>query len=136
MTLIDASKIFLGVGWSFPVQPADGEVRTAAFEEDVRQAILIILQTQRGERVMRPEFGAGLREFVFEPVHAGTMALVKKRVEEALIDWEPRIDVQAVNVSTSEQRNRLLIDVSYRVRATNTVSNLVYPFYLMEGTGP
>lgn len=107
----------------------------AAYEEDIRQAILIIMGTNPGERVMRPDFGAGLNAFVFEPVTTTLLALVKTRVREALIDWEPRIDVEEVKVTTDPaERNLLLIEVSYRVRATNTLHNLVYPFYLQEGT--
>ncbi|XXT18831.1 GPW/gp25 family protein [Sorangium sp. So ce429] len=136
MATIDPSKVFLGVGWHFPVAAGDEEVALVGYEEDVRQAILIILQTQRGERVMRPEFGAGLREFVFEPANPATMALIKKRVEDALIDWEPRIDVLSVSVTISEERNRLAIDVAYRVRATNSAANVVFPFYLLEGSAP
>jgi len=126
---------FLGQGWSFPVQPGpDGEIAMAAFEEDIRQAILIIMQTDPGERVMRPDFGAGLNALVFEPLNTTTLALVRHRVEQALILWEPRISVTEVQVTTDEsERNRLLIEVSYQVRATNTFYNLVYPFYLLEG---
>lgn len=126
---------FLGRGWSFPVQPGpDGEIAMAAFEEDIRQAILIIMQTDPGERVMRPDFGAGLNALVFEPLNTTTLALVRHRVEQALILWEPRISVTEVQVTTDEsERNRLLIEVSYQVRATNTFYNLVYPFYLLEG---
>ena len=128
-------KLFLGNGWSFPVcVGADGLVDMVAYEEDIAQSIRIILGTDRGERVMRPDFGAGLNSFVFEPVSAATMHLVRKRVEESLIDWEPRIDVESVKVDTDRsERNRILIDVTYRVRATNSVRNLVYPFYLEEG---
>ena len=135
MKPLDEKKAFLGVGWAFPVcLDPDGVISTAAYEEDIHQAIRIILGTNHGERVMRPEFGAGLNAFVFEPVNPTTLQLVKKRVEEALIDWEPRIDVLNVRVTTdSSERNKLLIDVEYRVRATNTLSNLVYPFYLQEG---
>lgn len=128
------NKAFLGVGLAFPVKAAAGEIVTAAYEEDVRQAILIILQTNHGERVMRPEFGAGLNEFLFEPVNTTTMALLKTRVQDALVDWEPRIDVKSVDVSTSGELNKLEIDISYVVRATNTARNLVYPFFLDEGS--
>jgi phage baseplate assembly protein W len=136
MNEADAQKAFLGVGWSFPIcLAADGRISTVAFEEDIAQAIRIILGTDRGERVMRPDFGAGLNAFVFEPVNQTTMELVKTRISEALIDWEPRIALLAVNVTTdSSERNRLLVDITYRVRATNVVRNLVYPFYLQEGT--
>jgi phage baseplate assembly protein W len=133
---LDPANAFLGVGWAFPpAVAADGKLAEAVHEEDIRQAIRIILGTNPGERVMRPDFGAGLNTFVFEPVNTTTMALVQSRVQEALVAWEPRIDVEAVNVTTDAvERNRLLIDMTYRVRATNTLSNLVYPFYLEEGT--
>lgn len=132
-----ASKAFLGVGWRFPIEPeARGEVALAAFEEDIRQAIEIILGTAQGERVMRPDFGAGLHTLVFEPLSTTTMALVRHRVEEALITWEPRIDNITVEVTADPPQGRLLIEVHYRVRATNTFYNLVYPFYLLEGEAP
>jgi phage baseplate assembly protein W len=129
-------QAFLGVGWAFPpCVRADGRIATVAFEEDIRQAIHIILGTNPGERVMRPDFGAGLNAFVFEPLSETTRQLVKTRVEEALVDWEPRIDVEEVRVAIdSAERNKLLITVSYRVRASNALHNLVYPFYLQEGT--
>lgn len=135
MKPLDDKKAFLGIGWAFAVcLNKDGTITTAAYEEDIRQAIRIILGTNQGERVMRPEFGAGLNAFVFEPVNPTTMQLVKKRIEEALIDWEPRIDVLQVKVgSDAGEHNKLLIDVEYRVRATNTLANIVYPFYLQEG---
>lgn len=129
---------FLGIGWAFPVGlDAAGEVALAVHEQDIRQAIWIILGTARGERVMRPDFGAGLRDFVFEPVNTTTMALVQNRVEGALITWEPRIDLLGVDVTAdSPVRNKLLIHIRYRVRQTNTSYNLVYPFYLAEGESP
>jgi phage baseplate assembly protein W len=132
----DPTRAFLGVGWAFPPQlEADGSIAEAVYEEDVRQAIRIIIFTNRGERLMRPDFGAGLNEFVFEPVSTATMALIENRVREALIAWEARIDVLEVGVtSDASERNKLLIDMTYRVRDTNTKHNLVYPFYLQEGT--
>ena len=132
----DPAKGFLGIGWAFPPHlEADGTLAEAVYEEDVRQAIRIILGTNPGERLMRPDFGAGLNAFVFEPVSTTTLARVKNRVEEALIAWEPRINVEEVKVTTDPpERNKLLIDMTYRLRATNTRFNLVYPFYLQEGT--
>jgi uncharacterized protein len=131
----DAKKAFLGKGWAFPVEIRAGQVATAAYEEDIRQAIRIIIGTNPGERVMRPDFGAGLDQFAFEPVNTTTMETLKRRVRDSLVDWEPRIDVDTVKVSTDPaERNLLLIEVAYRVRATNSLANLVYPFYLEEGT--
>jgi phage baseplate assembly protein W len=127
-------KAFLGRGWAFPVAAApSGDVGMAEHEEDVHQAVRIVLATNYGERPMRPSFGADLRRFVFEPVSTTTFALVRQRVEDALVQWEPRIDVRDVRVSPSSTRNELLIQVDYRVRTTNTFYNLVYPFYLLEG---
>jgi uncharacterized protein len=125
---------FLGRGWAFPLESGeDGDVALAVDEEDVRQAVRLILETEPGERVMRPDFGAGLRGLVFDPINTTTVALVRHRIEEALTAWEPRIDVDRVDVSTEEAVNgKLLVRVDYRVRATNTFYNLVYPFYLRE----
>jgi phage baseplate assembly protein W len=131
---------FLGQGWAFPVGlDRDGEIAVVAYEEDVRQAIRIILGTNHGERVMRPDFGANLRALIFAPVTATTLSLAQDQVERALIEWEPRIDVIAVRVTADDEaraRGRLLVEVDYRVRATNTFYNLVYPFYLLEGGAP
>jgi len=129
---IDPQKAFLGVGVGFPVRlTSEQTLESAIYEEDIRQAIRIILGTNPGERLMRPDFGAGLNQFIFEPVNSATMAQVRAQVEEALIDWEPRIDVDEVKVSADPgERNTLLIEVHYRVRATDSRQNLVYPFYL------
>lgn len=133
---LDPEKAFLGVGWAFPpfldVTRAPAMV---AYEEDIRQSIFIIMGTEPGERIMRPDFGAGLNRFVFEPANTTTMALIQTRVQGALVDWEPRIEVIAVSVTLdANERNLLLIETTYRVRATNTLHNLVYPFYLQEAT--
>jgi|ERR1700682_3549581 len=125
---------FLGRGWSFPISPgADAEIATVSDNDDIRQSIRLILDTEPGERVMRPDFGAGLRGLVFEPVNVRLVALVQHRVEQALTQWEPRIDVKAVTVNTDEATSgKLKVEVGYVVRATNSFYNLVYPFYLKE----
>ena len=121
-------------GWSFPIRvDKQGEIALVGREEDIRQAILVILGTSPGERVMRPDFGAGLKALVFEPINTATKALVKHRVEEALLLWEPRIDSVEITMADERSLGRLLLDIHYRVRATNTFFNLVYPFYLLEG---
>ena len=132
-----AGRAFLGRGWAFPVAPSGGDVEMAAYEQDVHQSVAIILGTNRGERVMRPDFGAGLKDFVFEPLSTTTAALVRRRVEQALVEWEPRIDQLEVRVAPARAGDReLRIELAYRVRATNTFYNLVYPFYLLEAGGP
>lgn len=130
------AKAFLGRGIAYPLTPAlAGELALAEYEEDIRQAVLIILETGRGERLMRPDFGAGLHQFVFEPINTATMALLRHRVEEALVTWEPRIVIVGVLVqgAGASAPTRVDIQVEYRVRRTNTFYNLVYPFYLQEG---
>lgn len=133
-----SQKAFLGVGWSFPpCVAAGGDTQIAKYEQDVEQAIRIIIGTDWGERVMRPDFGAGLRSFVFGPLNQTTIQRVQTRVQESLIKWEPRIDVESVVASvTQDERNKLMIAVRYRVRSTNTRNNLVYDFYLREGAEP
>src|ERR1044071_4460608 len=93
-------KAFLGKGWAFPISTnGKDDVTLALYEEDISQSIRIILGTMQGERVMRPDFGVGLQALIFEPVNTTTMALVKHKVEEALITWEPRIDNIEVKVT-------------------------------------
>ena len=129
-------KAFLGRGWSYAVQPnaAAADIALVEHEEDVRQAVRIILETGRGERVMRPDFGAGLDDFLFEPINTTTLALIRHRVEEALTVWEPRIRVQTIDVAANPvEPGRIDIEIDYSIRSTNTFYNLVYPFYIQEG---
>ena len=125
----------LGRGWAAPARvDGTGEARLDAGAEKVRQSILLVLGTRRGERAMRPDFGAGLEDFLFEPLSSTTAALLRHRVETALVQWEPRIDVLEVLVDVADRgRGRLDITIGYRVRASNTFYNLVYPFFLQEG---
>jgi phage baseplate assembly protein W len=131
------AKDFLGLGWKFPVQvdPTTGRIEISEYEQDVREAIWIILSTARGERVMRPDFGCGIHDLVFAPISAATVGEVESNVREALINWEPRIEIINLEVSDEESFNgKLLISLDYRVRTTNNEFNLVYPFYFTEGT--
>lgn len=134
----NSPKAFLGVGWAFPPCTApNGSTALAVFEEDVVQAIHIILGTDWGERVMRPDFGAGLNSFVFGPLNQTTLRMVQSRVQDSLIKWEPRIDVEQVKVSLDPSvTGKLVIAITYRVRVTNSINNLVYDFYLNEGAAP
>ena len=126
---------FLGAGLAFPLRPdAAGRIVMNSLEDHVRQSILLILQTAKNERVMRPEFGAGLQSLVFEPLTQATAALVQHQVEKALVRFEPRIELLKVAVTLDQnQGDRLIINVEYRVRRTDTTFNLVYPFYLERG---
>ena len=134
----DPVKAFLGVGWAFPPGlNTDRRVSLAAYEQDIEQAIRIILGTNRGERVMRPDFGCGIHELVFEAVDSRTLQRIRSEVEDALLRFEARIEVLGVTIdedATSE--GVLMIELEYRVRRTNQTGNLVFPFYFREGGRP
>ncbi len=128
------TKAHLGSGFPFPFAPANGSLSYARHEDLVEQAIELILHTEPLERPMLPEFGVGLRRFVFEPNNAATHRELERRIRRALIEWEPRIKLENVTARADDSReNVALIDIDYVVRATNTAHNLVFPFFLTEG---
>lgn len=127
---------FLGRGWRFPPRvDARGALAWASAEEDVEQSVWLIVATGRNEREMRPTFGCGIHDVVFSPSSPQTRARLAEQVRKALVDWEPRIEVVDVAVTAPDDPTVLLIGIEYRIRATNTVRNLVYPFYIQEGIG-
>ncbi len=130
-----ATRDFLGSGWKFPPRlDVRGQIELAHQEQDVEEAIWIILMTHRGERVMRPEFGCDLHTLVFAPNDAGTAGLARRYVQEALARWEPRIDVTEVRAAPDHDNPaRLLIEIEYTILATNSERNLVFPFYVIPG---
>jgi len=129
------AREFLGRGWKFPVGvDPKGRIDMSEYEQDIREAIWLILSTAKGERVMRPDFGCGIHDFVFASVNTSNIGLMESSVREALTIWEPRIELKDVSVSTERaSEGQLLISIDYRVRSTNNEFNLVYPFYLTEG---
>jgi Bacteriophage baseplate protein W len=129
------SSEFLGAGIAFPLSVNDeGLIGMNALEHHVQQSILLILQTAKGERVMRPDFGARLSDLAFEPLSQATITLAQHYVKEALIRFEPRIEVLNVEVTVNpQQQDHLFIQLHYRVRSTDTTFNLVYPFYIERG---
>ena len=120
----------LGSGLSFPLAvDRRGGIALASGEVDVDQAIEIILSTAPGERPMRPEFGCGVHDFVFDTIDAATVGRLETEVRSALDRWEPRIEVEDVDFDlTRVGDGQLLIAIGYRLRATNHRRNLVYPF--------
>ena len=126
---------FLGVGWRFPLQVTpQGRIAQARHEQRIEEAIVLILSTAPGERPMLPDFGCGIHDILFEPNDPRTIALVVHLVRRALTKYEARIDLLDVHAeNTAEAPNLLLVRINYRVRATNAVGNLVYPFYIREG---
>jgi len=132
------SKDFLGRGWKFPVgvNPASGQIAMSEHEQDIKEAIRIILETAPGERLMRPDFGCGIHDLVFSTISRASIGLFESRLREAIIKWEPRVEILRVDISTKDADNgKLEIQLACRVRDTNTEFNLVFPFYLTEGAG-
>lgn len=135
---------FLGIGWSFPLRiEATGAIAASAYEENIKESIRLILGTAKGERQMRPDFGCGIHELVFGLNNQANAGLAAYHVEQALTRWEPRIELLKVSAAPGRGQSNgaasngehLIISIDYRVIATNSIFNLVYPFYLTEGVG-
>ncbi|MDP2710304.1 MAG: GPW/gp25 family protein [Solirubrobacteraceae bacterium] len=123
----------IGTGLAFPLSvDRRGALALARDDEDVRQAISIVLSTPAGERPMRPEFGCGVHDCVFDVIDAAALGRMEAEIRRALERWEPRIDVLSVDFELDESADGpLAITIEYRLRATNDVRNLVYPFYVV-----
>jgi len=136
--IITPQQSFLGRGWSFPptFNQQSGDVQLVSDEKDIDQALEIIITTNLRERVMRPDFGCGIRDFVFEPLDTSLKTYLRDVIDTAITYHEPRIDVGSVSVaqSTDPIEGKLLIEVEYKIRATNTRYNKVYPYDLSEAT--
>jgi uncharacterized protein len=126
---------FLGKGWAFPVQlNTDREVLLLSDEEKIAEAIQIILCTAPGERLMHPDFGCGIHDYVFAPNNVRTAGLIRFHVEDALNRWEPRINLEEVQVQPDPGDPAvILVSITYRVKSTDSRYNMVYPFYLERG---
>lgn len=132
------NKRFMGTGIKFPfsIDPVTNKIAMSHAEDDIKEAIRIILRTNLGERVMFPEFGTPAKEFVFSDNRAERLTALEFAVTEALETWEPRImDVQVEIPSKDGSREMVEVHISYVVRTTNNQFNMVYPFYMMEGEG-
>jgi uncharacterized protein len=119
-----------GRGLSHPLRLDPTGMTVSAGAQKVEEAIRLILGTQYGERLMRPTFGSNLRTLAFAPNNSSTANLARYYVAEGLARWEPRIEVLEVAVNNSATQPQLVISITYRLRATQDVHNLVYPFYL------
>ncbi|MEG1972827.1 MAG: GPW/gp25 family protein [Oscillospiraceae bacterium] len=129
---------FLGRGFSFPpcVDPITGRFKTVSADEDIRQAICLIIMTRKNERAMLPEFGCNVQNFIFALPDLEAAHMACSEIEDALIRWEPRIINVVVDLDDSEiQEGKVFFDISYTVRDTNNPNNLVFPYYLYEGVG-
>ena len=134
---MELNTSFLGTGWSFPptFNQEIAAVELVSDAEDVRQSLEIILSTQPGERIMHPDFGCELNQFLFEEITQGLITGIKGIIADAILYHEPRVDLEAIDISESaDQQGLLFISIDYLLRTTNSRFNLVYPFYLKETT--
>lgn len=128
---------FLGTGWSFPprFEKRANKVALVSDEEDIRESLMILLSTRPGERVMNPLYGCNLDDLLFAPLNLTLKTYVADLIETAILYFEPRIDLDKVQISeNNDLEGELLIELNYRIRSTNTRRNLVYPFYRGEAT--
>jgi len=127
---------YLGKGISFPLHSqSNGQIAISEDRQKIRQSIWLILGTAKGERLMRPEFGCGAHDLMFEPNSASLRGLVGHEVQSALIQWEPRIRVDSVSVETAQNDPaKMLVSVEYTIRDKSAPDNIVYPFSLYEGS--
>ena len=126
---------YLGKGWSFPPEfgPNGKNVKMVEEEADVKQALNILFTTALQERLNRPDFGCDLNRFMFEEIDAGLALDVQEMILNAIDEYEPRIELLRIEVTESEDRSRLLlIEIDYQIKETNSIQNLVYPFYLYK----
>lgn len=130
-------KSFLGKGWSFPptFDKKLGDVKMVTMEEDIRQSLEIYFSTKLGERIMRNDYGCFLHSQVFELANESLIQGLSKELERSINEFEPRILITEIKASKAESTEGLIeINISYEIRATNNRSNIVFPFYLNEGT--
>src|SRR4051812_25779819 len=123
----------LGTGIAFPLRiDHRGGLALSSGDADIQEAIVLILGTALGERPMRPEFGCGIHDHIFDTIDAAALGKIEYEIREALDRWEPRIEVLAIEPDLSRVDQGVLpIEITYAHRATNDVRNLVYPFYVV-----
>ena len=128
---------FLGTGWSFPPEFVleTGEVLMTSDEDDIQASLKILLGTAFGERFLNPKYGLDMHEMLFEPMSTTMTTFLKDRVKTAILIYEPRINLLSLELDTSAQtEGKVAIIIDYEVRATNSRFNLVYPFYIADGS--
>lgn len=138
----NSKNSFLGRGWAFPPQfnKAAGIVEMVSDEEDIRQSLYILLSTSLGERVMQPDYGCNLNDYVFEGLNSTTIGYIKERVSHSILYYEPRIVAESIEVtdagSVDNLEGRFIIIVTYSIPGTNSRFNYVYDFYKNEAVKP
>ncbi|WP_026967418.1 GPW/gp25 family protein [Algoriphagus terrigena] len=127
---------FLGRGWAFPVAflRDANQVSLVENEEDIRQSLIILLNTTIGERVLRPDYGANMEDLLFEALNVTTATMITNRIKRAILFHEPRVKVEEIDMKPDFQEGRIEILISYFIISTNNRQNLVYPYLFLEAT--
>lgn len=133
---MDDQNSILGRGWSFPVtfKEESGTVALSEEEEDIKESLRILLTTSMGERVMRPEYGANMEDMVFESMNVTTANIITNRIQRAILFHEPRVEANNIDMVSDSANGTVNVTVEYTIIATNTRTNLVFPYYLDEAT--
>jgi phage baseplate assembly protein W len=129
-------KTFLGVGWKFPpsFDRKTGSIMLVSEEEDIKESLYILLSTKPGERVMMPDYGCDLSRMVFQSIDSSLITEMESLIKNSILYFEPRIIVNEIDIIQDNETDGLLnITVNYTVRKTNKRSNMVYPYYIIEG---
>ena len=129
-------KTFLGIGWNFPPEfgSASGPTRMSSDEENIRQSLQTLFSISPGERIGHYDYGCSIKKYVFELLDVTTQTLMAEDIRKALTLYEPRIDLDSIEFEAAQEKGILFIKLEYTIRQTNKRSNMVYPFYLNEGT--
>lgn len=130
------NKGFLGRGWAFPIRfkKKYNSAELSQFEQDIQQSLIILLSTIRGERIMRSDFGTTIHNLIFEPLDVSVGTLIGEEIKRAILVHEPRVFVNKVEVTQESLNGFLELSIDYTIISTNTRYNLVYPYYINEGT--
>lgn len=133
---INSPKAFLGRGWSFPPNFIGGEgiVEMTEAELNIKDSLYILLATTVGERIMRPEFGSTVSKLQFEPIDTTFATYITEQIRNAILYFEPRINLDNIDYIQDDLNGRVDLKINYTVEGTNVRSNIVYPFYINEGT--
>ncbi|MEN2399252.1 GPW/gp25 family protein [Flavobacterium sp. MC2016-06] len=134
---MENEQAFLGTGWSFPPEfkKITKSVIMISDEEDIKSSLEILLSTKIGERVMLPKYGCNVDELLFNPLNTTLKTFVSELIRTAILYHEPRIDVEKIDISQGDDLSgELILSLDYKIRATNSRTNMVYPFYKLEGT--
>jgi len=130
-------KSFLGEGWAFPPEfsKATKESKLIAEDDDIKESLYILLSTSPGERVMHPSYGCGIKSLVFDNVTESRITILKDMITKSILFFETRINLNSIDINTDRINDGvLLVNIFYTIRTTNNRSNMVYPYYFIEGT--